>query len=155
MRETVRDDIAASAEDDPSDEPGSALPAKVGYCHPPLHSRFPPGVSGNPSGRPKESKNLKTLLHSILNEEISLQDGSQSRKVSKAEAIMRRLIVGALKGDQRDLHALFRLAEQTGQFEEKQEPLTAIKRIIVSWKSDDPRPKEPAQIPANNDINRE
>ena len=132
MRETVRDDTAASADDAHSDERGPALPAKVGYCRPPLHSRFKPGVSGNPSGRAKGSKNLKTLLHSILNEQISLQEGSQSRKVSKAEAIMRRLIIGALKGDSRDLHALFRLAEQTGQFAENAnvEQLTVIQRII-------------------------
>ncbi|SRR5713101_4445432 len=56
----------------------------VGFRRPPLHTRFKPGVSGNPSGRPKDSKNLKTLLHAILNEQISLQEGSQSRKVSKA-----------------------------------------------------------------------
>jgi hypothetical protein len=104
---------------------------KVGFRHPPLHSRFKPGQSGNPSGRPKDSKNLKTLLNAILNETISLQEGSQSRKISKAEAIMRRLIVGALKGDSRDLHALFRLAEQTGQFDEKPEQLQRIARGLV------------------------
>ena len=65
---------------------------KVGFRRPPLHTRFKPGVSGNPSGRPKDSKNFKTLLHLILNEQISLQEGSQSRKISKAEAIMRRRI---------------------------------------------------------------
>jgi hypothetical protein len=63
----------------------------VGFRHPPLHTRFKPGVSGNPSGRPKDSKNFKTFLHSILNEQISLQGGSQSRKISKAEAITRRI----------------------------------------------------------------
>src|SRR4051812_26019902 len=107
---------------------------RVGFRRPPLHTRFKPGVSGNPSGLPKDSKNFKTLLHSILNEQISLQEGSQSRKISKAEAIMRRLIIGALKGDSRDLHALFRLAEQTGQFEENPEPLNTIERVIASWK---------------------
>jgi hypothetical protein len=132
----------------------------VGYCRPPLHTRFKPGVSGNPSGRPKDSKNFKTLLHSILNEQISLQEGSQSRKISKAEAIMRRLIIGALKGDSRDLHALFRLAEQTGQFEEKPEPITAIERIIVSWKhpeDDTPEtaPPDRAQIAASRPFNRD
>jgi Family of unknown function (DUF5681) len=91
----------------------------AGFRRPPLHTRFKPGVSGNPSGRPKQSKNFKTLLNAILNEQISLQEGSQSRKISKA-AIMRRLIIGALKGDPRDLHALFRLAEQTGQFSPEQ-----------------------------------
>ena len=67
---------------------------KVGFHRPPLHTQFKPGVSGNPSGRPKDSKNFKTLLHSILNEQISLQEGSQSRKISKAEAIMRRHVDG-------------------------------------------------------------
>jgi hypothetical protein len=129
----------------------------VGFRHPPLHTRFKPGVSGNPSGRPKDSKNFKTLLHSILNEQISLQEGSQSRKISKAEAIMRRLIIGALKGDTRDLHALFRLAEQTGQFEEKPEPLNTIERVIISWKhpEDDTAPPDRAQIAASRPFNRD
>ena len=48
---------------------------------------------------------------------------------------MRRLIVGALKGDSRDLHALFRLAEQTGQFEEPASDLRTITRVIVDWKA--------------------
>jgi hypothetical protein len=34
----------------------------VGYRRPPLHSRFQPGVSGNPPGRPKGAANLKTLM---------------------------------------------------------------------------------------------
>jgi hypothetical protein len=32
-----------------------------------VHSRFKPGQSGNPKGRAKGSKNLKTLFHKILN----------------------------------------------------------------------------------------
>src|SRR3954464_9485021 len=102
---------------------------EVGFCRPPLHSRFKPGVSGNPTGRVKGSKNLKTLFHQILNEQIALQDGTQSKKVTKAEAIMRRLIIGALKGDSRSLMTLMRIAEQTGEFDEggKNEPL------LIRW----------------------
>jgi hypothetical protein len=99
----------------------------VGFCRPPLHSRFKPGVSGNPSGRAKGSKNLKSLFHKILNEQIALQDGSKSRQVSKAEAIMRRIIIGALKGDPRSVMTMMRIAEQTGEFqgdELQHEPLT-------------------------------
>ena len=124
-------------------------PAKVGYRRPPVHSRFKPGQSGNPSGRAKGSQNFKTLLNRILKEEVSLQDGSKSRKISKAEAIMRRLIVGALKGDSRDLHALFKLAEQTGQFEEKRD-VRRIEQIVVQWQSGDP-----PLIPDNSDISRD
>lgn len=127
----------------------------VGYCRPPQHARFRPGRSGNPSGRPKGCKNFKTLLRDILNEQISLQDGTQSRKVSKAEAIMRRLIIGALKGDTRDLHALFRIAEQTGQFEESHEGINRIERVIVSWTDVSQEQTAPAPIPAINDFSRE
>jgi hypothetical protein len=103
----------------------------VGYCRPPLHARFKPGQSGNPSGRRKGSENFKTLFHKILNEQIPLIDGDRSRKVSKGEAIMRRLVIGALKGDSRSLLALFRLAEQTGQFEDERDQFGTITRIIV------------------------
>lgn len=101
----------------------------VGYRRPPVHTRFKPGQSGNPAGRVKGSKNLKTLFHQILNEQIPLVEGSQSKKVTKAEALMRRLIIGALKGDSRSLMTLMRIAEQTGEFadDQKSEPL------IIKW----------------------
>jgi hypothetical protein len=129
----------------------------VGFRHPPLHTRFKPSVSGNPAGRPKDSKNFKTLLHSILNEQISLQEGSQSRKISKAEAIMRRLIIGALKGDTRDLHALFLLAEQTGQFEELRDEITKIERVIFStvYEADRADPSSVLPHPVNRPFNRD
>jgi hypothetical protein len=44
------------------------------------------------------------------------------------------MVVGALKGDQRNLAMLFRLAEQTGQFEDRSTSITEIRRIIVGWK---------------------
>ena len=99
---------------------------EIGYRRPPLHTRFKPGQSGNPTGRVKGSKNLKTLFHQILNEQIPLIDGTQSKKVTKGEALMRRLIIGALKGDSRSLMTLMRIAEQTGEFDgdAKNEPLT-------------------------------
>lgn len=76
------------------------LPARVGYGSPPLHARFKPGQSGNPGGRRKGSKNLKTLFCQILNEEVSLREGAELRKVTKGEAILRGLVVGAIKGEQ-------------------------------------------------------
>lgn len=110
------------------------FPAKVGYCHPPVHSRFQPGQSGNPSGRPKGSQNFNTLFNKILNEEISLREGSDVKKLSKAEAIVRGVVIGALKGDVRNVAILFRLIEQTGQFEEPTAQITEIRRVIVSPK---------------------
>jgi hypothetical protein len=93
-------------------EGASFPPAKVGYRCPPEHSQFKPGQSGNPSGRAKGSQNFKTLFNKILNEEISLREGSDVKKLSKAEAIVRGVVIGALKGDVRNVAILFRLAEQ-------------------------------------------
>lgn len=125
--------------DDLEEQPQSAstLPARVGYCNPPVHSRFKPGQSGNPSGRAKGSQNLKTLFNKVLNEQISLREGSQVKKISKAEALVRGMVVGALKGDVRNTAMLLKVAEQTGQFEDKGADITEIRRVIVSWKGSD------------------
>jgi hypothetical protein len=140
--EAPKDDTDSISDDRDS------LPA-VGYKRPPEHTRFKPGQSGNPSGRPKGSQNLKTLFNKILKEEVSLREGSDVRKVTKAEALMRGLVVGALKGDTRSLGTLFRFAEQTGQFEEPAIPVTQINRIIITGV---PRP---ADHPANMENNRD
>jgi hypothetical protein len=128
--------VSISDVDDDATEAPQA-PVKVGYCNPPVHTRFKPGQSGNPSGRAKGSQNLKTIFNKVLDEEISLREGSEVKKVSKAEALVRGMVVGALKGDQRNLSMLFRLAEQAGQFEDKGADITEIRRVIVRWKGDD------------------
>jgi hypothetical protein len=109
---------------------------RSGAC-PPEHTQSKPGQSGNPSGRAKGSQNFKTLFNKILNEEISLREGSDVKKLSKAEAIVRGVVIGALKGDIRNVAILFRLAEQVGQFQEPASEITEIRRIIVGWRSKD------------------
>jgi hypothetical protein len=121
----------------------------IGYKRPPVHSRFKPGQSGNPTGRAKGSQNLKTLFHKILKEEVSLREGTDVRKVSKAEAIMRGLVVGALKGDGRSIGTLFRVAEQSGEFNEPESNNTNVRRIIVSWQASEVPPQ---QLPASSDV---
>src|SRR6185312_3763260 len=101
-----------------------------GYRRPPLHSRFKPGQSGNPSGRAKGSQNFKTLFDKVLKEQVTLREGVDIRKVSKAEAIMRALVVSALKGEARSIGTLFRFAEQAGHLEHSSGP-AEIKVTIV------------------------
>src|SRR3954464_11324730 len=109
-------------DDDATEAPPA--PAKVGYGNPPVHTRFKPGQSGNPSGRTKGSQNLKTLFNKVLDEEISLREGADVKKITKAEAIIRSVVVGALKGDARNVAILFRLAEQAGQFQDASSDIT-------------------------------
>ena len=45
----------------------------------------------------------------------------------------RGVVIGALKGDPRNVAILFRLAEQAGQFQDASSDITEIRRIIVKW----------------------
>jgi hypothetical protein len=114
-----------------TDDPQAGASYAVGYKRPPRHTRFPPGVSGNPSGRRKGSKNIRSIFEKILGEEISLREGSVTKKITKAEAVVRSLVISAMKGDSRSQQNLFRLAEQIGQFVEPPAPLQRIERVIV------------------------
>jgi uncharacterized protein DUF5681 len=122
--------------DDPESDAEQVIkpPARIGYGSPPMHSQFKPGQSGNPSGRAKGSQNLKTLFNKVLDEEISLRDGADVKRITKAEAVVRGVVVGALKGDPRNMAMLLRLAEQAGQFQDAPSGITEIRRVIVSWK---------------------
>jgi Family of unknown function (DUF5681) len=90
----------------------------VGFGRPPAASRFKRGVSGNPKGRPKNSKNLKTLIRQALTAPISVQEGSHSRRVSKIEGVVLRQLQGALKGNDRSAMAIIKMAIQMGFLED-------------------------------------
>jgi hypothetical protein len=116
------------------DENVVRMPVKVGYCSPPVETRFKPGQSGNPSGRPKGVQNFKTLFNKIVSEQISLREGADVKKVSKAEAVLRGVVVGALKGDPRNLALLLRLAEQAGGFND-QDDSKQVRKITLAWEN--------------------
>jgi uncharacterized protein DUF5681 len=45
---------------------------RVGYGRPPLMTRFRPGQSGNPRGRPKGARNLSTVVAAALSERVAV-----------------------------------------------------------------------------------
>ena len=72
-------------DDENPDDRVNGTTYEVGYRRPPVHTRFQAGVSGNPSGRRKGAKNLRTLVENILREKIPLREGSVTKKITKAE----------------------------------------------------------------------
>ena len=84
-----------------SNRQGEAGDYDVGYGKPPKHTRFKPGQSGNPNGRPKGTKNLKTDLSEELGEKILVREGDRARHVSKQRAMVKALMARSLKGDTR------------------------------------------------------
>jgi hypothetical protein len=81
----------------------------VGYRRPPKATRFKPGQSGNPKGRPKGSANLATDLAAELNEQITVREGGQARRLTKQRALIKSLMAKALQGDVRATTALLAL----------------------------------------------
>ncbi len=114
---------------------GSRGDYEVGYGKPPEHTRFQPGCSGNPRGRPKGTKNLKTDLTEELGEKILVREGEQSRRVSKQRAVVKTLVMRTLKGDGRAAHLLtsmmMRLLDTGEGAPEVAEPLHDDEREIL------------------------
>lgn len=70
-------------------------------------TQFKPGASGNPSGRPRGSRNLSTILREMLEEEIEVSiDGTKQRK-QFGDVIIRRLLKKANDGDIRAITEIF------------------------------------------------
>jgi Family of unknown function (DUF5681) len=102
----------------------NAAHVPIGYGQPPLASRFKLGISGNTKGRPKGSKNLKTLIREAMTASISIQEGEKTRRVTKLEGVVLRQLQSALKGSDRAALALIKMAHQL-RFLEDSESATA------------------------------
>jgi hypothetical protein len=80
---------------------------KAGYNRPPISGRFKPGQSGNPKGRPKGSRNLRTDLTSMMKRRVQIREDGQQRMVSRQELVLLRLFERAAKGDIKACTQLF------------------------------------------------
>lgn len=84
-------------QDDATDRPKD--PYKVGYKKPPKHTQFPKGQSGNPRGRKKGSRGLKSDLNAELNRVLEVKMGSYRFKGTSQQLMLRGLALLAANGN--------------------------------------------------------
>ena len=81
----------------------------VGYGKTPIHTRFQPGQSGNPKGRPKGAKGMNTIITELRTEKVTIKTSMGLLRVSKMEAVIHKLAEKGFTGDVRAIIALIQL----------------------------------------------
>ncbi len=83
---------------------------EVGYGKPPKHTQFKKGQSGNPKGRRKGARGLKSDLRDELKERITIQEDGKQVTLSKQRLMIKQLTNQAVKGDAQAIDKLSKLA---------------------------------------------
>ena len=92
---------------------------EVGYGKPPRHSRFKPGRSGNPRGRPKGAVGCKTILERVLLANHTVIEQRKRRQRTSLELILLALRNRAIDGNSKAFSRFHDLLEQYGPREAK------------------------------------
>ena len=102
----------------------------VGYKRPPSHSRFKPGHSGNPAGRPKRQVSFSDALLTELATSLPGKDPEQAR--SKLQALVKTLVDAAIGGNARAQSLVVGALARLGDAENSEAPpLTADDKEIL------------------------
>lgn len=81
--------------------------------------KFRKGVSGNPKGRPKGSKNLTTLIMEAARDQVSVEIDEKPRKISALQATVAQLASKAARGDQK---AMVEFLDRIAEIEDRVRP---------------------------------
>ena len=85
---------------------------KVGYSKPPIATRFKPGQSGNPKGRPKGIRPVGAVLQDIIQQKVAVTEGGKTRRLPALEVMLRRLANDAMRSDQKAIKLLLSLVDR-------------------------------------------
>jgi hypothetical protein len=95
-------------------QPNADHSYSVGYGRPPAHTQFRRGQSGNPKGRRKGLRNVRTIVEEQLSQRIRIREGDRTRSLTKLDGVILTMITGALKGDGKAQAALFAVMRSLG-----------------------------------------
>ena len=99
----------------------------------PNDGKFQKGKSGNPSGRPKGARNMKTLVARELSSPITISEDGKKKRVRRSEALVKSMVNDALRGRDRPRDTVLRYADDSDRDHQRQvaEELSAQDQIIL------------------------
>lgn len=115
-------------------------PYIVGYRHPPKHSQFQKGQSGNPKNRrPKKAPSFADLIDKAFARQVTVREGGKAKRTTILELITRKLVDAAAQGNSEAIELLMQLSAYG---KKRSDDLECIIRIVAS--NDRQRPKKSA-----------
>lgn len=116
---TTNDNEFPANGEGPQPSPGNGDGGGGGYGKPPIPTRFQPGRSGNPRGRPKGAKGLRAELKAELDEFVTVEVNGKKKRIRKRRLVIKALAAKAAKGDVRAAEKLLALVIQAEGFEDQ------------------------------------
>jgi len=101
----------------------------VGYGRPPRATRFKPGQSGNPKGRPR-NRHREIPYDALLGQMVTIREDGRERRVTAAEAFLLRLTQQGLGGDSAAARSSLAAIEAARQ---RQPEVHGQERAVVSF----------------------
>ncbi len=86
----------------------------VGYGKPPAKTKFKPGASGNPKGRPRGSKNFSMVIEEELSEHVAIIENGRQKRFSKGKVVAKQLVNQAATGDPKAMQTLISATRSRG-----------------------------------------
>lgn len=71
---------------------------EIGYGKPPKSTQFQKGISGNPRGRPKKSRDFHDQLLRESKSLMIINENGQRKRISKHEVVIKQLMKQAMTG---------------------------------------------------------
>ena len=134
----------------PTSEQARTADYLVGKWRPPVETRWKPGQSGNPKGRPRDRPNKKTVVRRVMDRKVKFLDGEAYRQIPLLEANLLTHAAKGAKGDVRSTSLVLKYADKAGLLDD-QSDRTAIEDperyslqngAVLVHRNNEPRPSE-------------
>ena len=115
---------------------------EIGFGRPPKATRFKPGGSGNPRGRPKGSRPVGAVLQEVLRQRIPVTENGRTRRLPALEVMLRRLANEAMRSEPSAVKLMLSLVDRYAEAPEAtlsvDEVLAEDQAIIARYLSSTP-----------------